>query len=162
VYVRVESLAGGCPPASFPSGKHRGRSTRGSCCFLGWKWRGGSESSAHSNYGNLCGTGRCQDGRGNQAGGTDADRETPMATQDGQDRQLERCENCERIIGRLETPWVFDGHIVCRECHDVLARQSVGKDAASLPASQSAERVVAQVESVTDPMGRSPLTISRP
>jgi hypothetical protein len=72
-----------------------------------------------------------------------------MATQDGQDRQLERCENCERIIGRLETPWVFDGHIVCRECHDVLARQSVGKDAASLPASQSAERVVAQVESVT-------------
>ncbi len=26
------------------------------------------------------------------------------------------CENCRRLIGKLETPRVHDGHVVCAEC----------------------------------------------
>lgn len=36
----------------------------------------------------------------------------------------EMCENCGRVIGRLEKPCVFDRNIVCFECDQRLRRQA--------------------------------------
>jgi hypothetical protein len=33
---------------------------------------------------------------------------------------MEECTNCGRIIGKLETPRVFDGNVVCAGCWGVL------------------------------------------
>lgn len=30
--------------------------------------------------------------------------------------ELIKCDNCERVIGNLETPFVHEGHVVCAEC----------------------------------------------
>lgn len=38
---------------------------------------------------------------------------------------MQQCENCDRIIGRLEQAQEVNGHIVCSECYDRLTR--VGK-----------------------------------
>jgi hypothetical protein len=35
-------------------------------------------------------------------------------------RIMERCENCQRIIGDLETPMLYCDHVVCRECREQL------------------------------------------
>lgn len=45
----------------------------------------------------------------------------------------EKCENCGREIGRLETPYVFSEHIVCFDCDQRLRRQAVG-NAGTVPA----------------------------
>jgi glucan phosphoethanolaminetransferase (alkaline phosphatase superfamily) len=34
----------------------------------------------------------------------------------------EVCQNCNRVIGKLEQPYVWREHIVCRECHTVLSK----------------------------------------
>ncbi len=34
---------------------------------------------------------------------------------------MEKCENCGRVIGKLETPYVWTGNIVCAECHQRLS-----------------------------------------
>lgn len=44
----------------------------------------------------------------------------------------ETCENCGKQIGDLETPHVFQGHIVCAEC-DRRLRQAVPRPATSVP-----------------------------
>ena len=36
---------------------------------------------------------------------------------------MERCENCEQQIGKLETGYVHNDHILCRDCYDRIARQ---------------------------------------
>lgn len=36
----------------------------------------------------------------------------------------ETCENCNRVIGNLETPRVHQGHIVCATCAKVLDDES--------------------------------------
>lgn len=36
---------------------------------------------------------------------------------------MERCSNCHRIIGDLETPCVWQGKVVCAECHARLPLQ---------------------------------------
>jgi hypothetical protein len=41
---------------------------------------------------------------------------------------MEQCENCGRTIGKLETPHVHDGHIVCAQCDKIL--QPAGLDEA--------------------------------
>jgi hypothetical protein len=33
---------------------------------------------------------------------------------------VEVCGNCERKIGKLETPCVWQGEMVCQQCHDLL------------------------------------------
>jgi hypothetical protein len=33
---------------------------------------------------------------------------------------METCQNCSRVIGKLETPFVFQNSIVCRKCHELL------------------------------------------
>jgi hypothetical protein len=33
---------------------------------------------------------------------------------------MERCANCERKIGKLETPFVYKGNVVCKQCHRLL------------------------------------------
>lgn len=35
--------------------------------------------------------------------------------------QLQECENCGRVIGKLEDPYLHNDHVVCRECHGRLA-----------------------------------------
>ncbi len=32
-----------------------------------------------------------------------------------------KCENCSRMIGKLETPAVWKDHVVCMTCHKVLS-----------------------------------------
>ncbi|MGE5608331.1 MAG: hypothetical protein ACM359_03675 [Bacillota bacterium] len=36
--------------------------------------------------------------------------------------QLETCANCFRTIGRLETPFIWQGQIVCSACHTHLSQ----------------------------------------
>lgn len=38
---------------------------------------------------------------------------------------LETCENCGRVIGKLETPAIWQDHIVCNACHDTLTKNKV-------------------------------------
>jgi hypothetical protein len=33
----------------------------------------------------------------------------------------EQCENCGRLIGALETPHIYEDHVVCRQCKDKLS-----------------------------------------
>jgi hypothetical protein len=33
---------------------------------------------------------------------------------------LKTCENCERIIGKLEQPYIYNNKIVCKECSKLL------------------------------------------
>ena len=37
---------------------------------------------------------------------------------------IEHCANCGRPIGKLETPHLFQEHVVCAECEARLSRQS--------------------------------------
>jgi hypothetical protein len=37
---------------------------------------------------------------------------------------LEKCSNCDRAIGRLETPQVWKESVVCAECHARLEAQA--------------------------------------
>ncbi len=47
---------------------------------------------------------------------------------------VEKCTNCERTIGNMETPCVFDGHVVCAECHARLsAKPETGGAVANTP-----------------------------
>ena len=34
---------------------------------------------------------------------------------------METCENCNRLIGNLETPYLHDGHVVCADCKQRLS-----------------------------------------
>jgi hypothetical protein len=40
-------------------------------------------------------------------------------------KQLDVCANCGRTIGKLESPCVFNGNIVCEECDQILRKKSV-------------------------------------
>jgi len=35
---------------------------------------------------------------------------------------LEKCENCGRTIGKLETPNLWDNHVVCAKCYETLSK----------------------------------------
>ncbi len=37
--------------------------------------------------------------------------------------KTEHCENCERIIGKLETAHIYRDHILCTECNGRLKKQ---------------------------------------
>jgi hypothetical protein len=37
--------------------------------------------------------------------------------------QQEKCENCGRIIGKLETPALWKNHIVCDDCYEKLSKR---------------------------------------
>lgn len=38
-------------------------------------------------------------------------------------RAMEKCTNCESMIGNLETPYLWEGSVVCKECHLRLKSQ---------------------------------------
>ena len=38
-------------------------------------------------------------------------------------QQFEICANCGRKIGKLETPCVFNGNVVCEECDQILRKK---------------------------------------
>jgi hypothetical protein len=41
---------------------------------------------------------------------------------------MDKCANCERVIGKLETPCVFSENVVCATCHGFLtAQQKLGR-----------------------------------
>jgi len=44
---------------------------------------------------------------------------------------IKNCENCEQLIGRLEESFVYQGHVVCTKCKNILDKQ-----AAYLPSSK--------------------------
>lgn len=37
---------------------------------------------------------------------------------------LKYCKNCEQLIGKLEESFVFQGHVVCKECKHILDKES--------------------------------------
>ena len=37
---------------------------------------------------------------------------------------LKRCQNCEKIIGNLEEPYFYQGHVVCKKCENILDKQA--------------------------------------
>jgi hypothetical protein len=39
-------------------------------------------------------------------------------------KQTETCENCGRLIGKLETPWLHGEHVVCTECWQRLKTET--------------------------------------
>jgi hypothetical protein len=49
---------------------------------------------------------------------------------------MEKCQNCERPIGNLETPMLWEDAVVCAECHSKLSTKpsrpselrSIGRD----------------------------------
>ena len=36
---------------------------------------------------------------------------------------MEQCENCQEVIGALQTPWIWNNHTVCARCREALARE---------------------------------------
>jgi hypothetical protein len=42
---------------------------------------------------------------------------------------MEQCSNCGRVIGNLETPNIWQQHVVCAECHERLAATSAAAQA---------------------------------
>ena len=42
---------------------------------------------------------------------------------------IERCANCEAAIGNLETPYLWQGNVVCPSCYKKLNRQAAGSSA---------------------------------
>ena len=45
---------------------------------------------------------------------------------------LEHCGNCERVIGHMETPHVYNGTVVCAHCHEILS----AKEQNAMPAAE--------------------------
>ncbi len=37
---------------------------------------------------------------------------------------IKKCENCEQLIGRLEESFVYQGHVVCTKCKNILDKQA--------------------------------------
>ena len=46
---------------------------------------------------------------------------------------METCDNCGRTIGRLETPEIWDDHLVCRMCLDHLEYETTESEAPDQP-----------------------------
>lgn len=46
---------------------------------------------------------------------------------------MEKCANCERAIGNLETPHVHEGHVVCEQCAVSLGSRPASGDIAKAP-----------------------------
>ncbi len=44
---------------------------------------------------------------------------------------IRNCENCEQLIGRLEESFVYQGHVVCKKCKNII-----DKEVAYLPSSE--------------------------
>ena len=36
-------------------------------------------------------------------------------------QSLETCDNCGRTIGKLETPFLYQNHVVCAQCNEQLS-----------------------------------------
>jgi hypothetical protein len=60
----------------------------------------------------------------------------------------ETCANCERIIGKLETPHLWKEHVVCAQCHAVLsstpAETAPYPEACAMPTSAELEADLAE------------------
>ena len=41
---------------------------------------------------------------------------------------LETCENCERIIGKIEQAYIYNNKIICKECYTRLHNEIDAKD----------------------------------
>ncbi|MGC9260811.1 MAG: hypothetical protein ACP5I8_12170 [Phycisphaerae bacterium] len=62
---------------------------------------------------------------------------------------VETCENCGRLIGKLETPMVWQDHVVCAECNALLM---------ALPVKRQTEIVKLKTESKNTQTGQGYLT----
>lgn len=57
---------------------------------------------------------------------------------------VEICANCGHAFGKLEKPMIWDEHVVCAQCREVLSQSAkLGETPASQPASQNSQRQVA-------------------
>jgi predicted amidophosphoribosyltransferase len=46
---------------------------------------------------------------------------------------IEICSNCDDKIGRLETPQIWNGRVVCRRCYDKLSTPAAVQNPATRP-----------------------------
>jgi ribosome-binding protein aMBF1 (putative translation factor) len=42
--------------------------------------------------------------------------------------RTETCQNCGRIIGKLEQAYIYQNHIVCNQCYSTLTSKAVSSD----------------------------------
>ena len=83
---------------------------------------------------------------------------------------MEVCSNCERAIGNLETPCVFNGRVVCFDCNQRLRRQADSKavptdheeaEARSVAAIEAeADKLAAAKQAARKPLAESPRHVS--
>lgn len=59
---------------------------------------------------------------------------------------MERCANCERQIGNLETPYLWQERVVCAECHSRLSPAKV------MPPLRSIAQARAEAEAKVPPL----------
>jgi hypothetical protein len=72
---------------------------------------------------------------------------------------MEKCANCDRVIGKLETPAVWRDEVVCAGCHEILAKQP----AAPAPKTAIQEWADGTAEQIFErPMQSPTATIERP
>lgn len=48
---------------------------------------------------------------------------------------MEKCANCNRTIGKLETPCILDDHVLCEECYARLSARK-GRPAVTVSATE--------------------------
>jgi hypothetical protein len=56
---------------------------------------------------------------------------------------MDACENCGRTIGKLETPHVFENHVVCGDCLGKLTPRTLEYSIGSRPSSATVQTIEA-------------------
>ena len=56
---------------------------------------------------------------------------------------MEKCSNCSRLIGNLETPYVYQNNVVCSKCSDILQPPVISTVAAPIGSSLLIDRTKA-------------------
>jgi multidrug efflux pump subunit AcrB len=74
---------------------------------------------------------------------------------------LEKCTNCERTIGNLETPYLFKNEVVCKDCHGRLSQQNLPQQATSQAVVTRAVPVQERIVVVQEPQTGRIQTIER-
>ncbi|MBL7107494.1 MAG: hypothetical protein ISS77_07810 [Phycisphaerae bacterium] len=70
--------------------------------------------------------------------------------------RLEKCENCTRLIGKLESPFVFRDHVVCYTCYQRLSKSNVTYPKTGRVA-QDVRRLEERIASTKDPAHKKEL-----
>jgi hypothetical protein len=82
---------------------------------------------------------------------------------EGMTDQLEKCGNCERAIGKLETPYLWRTITVCHECYERLRRQeAIQTTPAPAHEEEEEEEEVVGLAGLASKMSTAPASRPRP